>query len=597
MAEAGFILTALPRKLGGVIGKIPEWFFSRPTQLMLDTSVAALACFSAYLLRFDFDIRAAFAWNMVTWIAFVAVFRPITLLCFKGYDSTWRFFQIRDAVHLILLALPLSAVIGAVRLVAPGSYDLKAMPYSVIVLEFGCFIMFASGLRTLRRITYEAGLPASRHVPTLLVGDDSSLASAIRHVELYGNVKLVGLVSEEASLLGLRVGGVPVLGSPQSLPRLMASLGIELVIVAGAELPGIGDIVEKASQFGVQVQILPSARDLVEGSVRVSRTVGISEITPKRSETHSEPHAKLVGCFRGRTALVTGAGGSIGSEIARQLAKLPIAKLIILDHDENSIFELNSELKGVCKELVPFVGDIRDKATLRLAFSEHHPEIVLHAAAYKHVPMMETNCCEAVLNNVLGTRQLADAAIEFGCERFVLISTDKAVRPSSVMGATKRVAEILVQQHAVYSSGNNTSFACVRFGNVLGSRGSVVPIFLRQIAAGGPVTITHEEMTRYFMTIPQAVQLVLQAATLASSGDVYMLDMGNPVRIIDFAKELIQLSGLRPGKDIAIKVVGIRRGRNCTSSSGLTTLMSRLPSFLTSFALRLGRFRRTTTTI
>ena len=209
---------------------------------------------------------------------------------------------------------------------------------------------------------------------------------------------------------------------------------------------------------------------------------------------------------------------------------------------------------------MPIVADIRDKAALRLAFSEHRPDVVLHAAAYKHVPVMESNCCEAVLNNVLGTRLLVDAAIEFGCERFVMISTDKAVRPSSVMGATKRVAEILVQQRAKENSHHNTSFSCVRFGNVLGSRGSVVPIFLKQIAAGGPVTITHEEMTRYFMTIPQAVQLVLQAASLASSGDVYMLDMGDPIRIIDFARELIQLSGLRPDKDIQVKVVGMRPG-------------------------------------
>lgn len=429
MAETGVVLTALPRKLVRVIGKVPEWFFTRQTQLMLDTVVAGLGCFSAYLLRFDFDIHAAFAWHMVPWIAFVAIFRPLTLLCLNGYDSTWRFFHLRDATRLILRALPLSALMAAARLLAPGSLGLRAMPYSVVVLELGCFVMFASGLRTFRRITYEARLPSARHVPTLLVGDASSLASAIRHVELYSDVKLVGLVTEEATLFGLRLGGVPVLGSPQSLTRFMASRGVELVIVAGAELPGISDIVEKAAQFGVQVRILPSARDLLDGSVRVSRNVGIAEIASKHPGTRSEAHARVVGCMRERIALVTGAGGSIGSEIARQLAKLPIAKLVVLDHDENSIFELNGELQSTARQLVPIVGDIRDKAVLRKAFSEYRPEIVLHAAAYKHVPVMETNCCEAVLNNIVGTRHLVDTAIEFGCERFVMISTDKAVRP------------------------------------------------------------------------------------------------------------------------------------------------------------------------
>jgi FlaA1/EpsC-like NDP-sugar epimerase len=397
-------------------------------------------------------------------------------------------------------------------------------------------------------------------VNTLLIGDDSSLASAIRHVELFGDVNLVGLVTEDESLHGLRIGGVAVLGAPRALPRLLASLGVELVIISGAESPAIGGIVAKATEFGAQVRILPTARDLVDGKVRVSRTVAIDQIAHQRLAGPAKAHPSVVNCLRGRTVLITGAGGSIGSEIARQVAKLPIAKLIVLDQDENSIFELTGQFRDLGKELVPFVGDIRDKAALRLAFSEHRPEVVLHAAAYKHVPVMESNCCEAVLNNVVGTRQLVDAAIEFGCERLVMISTDKAVRPSSVMGATKRVAEMLVQQRAVENSRHSTSFACVRFGNVLGSRGSVVPIFLRQIAAGGPVTITHEEMTRYFMTIPQAVQLVLQAASLASSGDVYMLDMGDPVKIVDFAKELIQLSGLRPGKDIEIKVVGMRPG-------------------------------------
>jgi FlaA1/EpsC-like NDP-sugar epimerase len=516
-----------------------------------------LAVLVAYMLRFDGDLSRAVDHHMLTWLLFLPIFRPMALLVSNGYDTTWRFFHLRDGVRLVLLAIPVSVIVAMARWLAPRPLG---MPYSIVPLEFGAFVAFASGLRVTRRLTYQATRPAARSMNTLLVGNDFSLVAAIRHVELYGDVKLVGLVSEDEAIHGLRIDGVPVLGSPRSLPRLVASHGVELVIIAGAESRFLGDIVAKVSEFGVQVRILPSARDLVRGAVRVSRTVGIDQIAPRRFVDDAVTHPLVINCLRQRTVLITGAGGSIGSEIARQVAKLPISKLIALDQDENSIFELTAQLRDMGKEFVPFVGDIRDKATLRRSFSEHHPDVVLHAAAYKHVPVMENNCCEAVLNNVVGTRQLVEAAIEFGCERFVMISTDKAVRPSSVMGATKRVAEILVQQHAAQNSRHSTNFACVRFGNVLGSRGSVVPIFLRQIAAGGPVTITHEEMTRYFMTIPQAVQLVLQAASLASSGDVYMLDMGDPVKIVDVAKELIQLAGLRPGIDIEVKVIGTRPG-------------------------------------
>jgi len=301
---------------------------------------------------------------------------------------------------------------------------------------------------------------------------------------------------------------------------------------------------------------------LLGGKVRVSRNVGIDQVIDRWQENKNPTHPSVVESFRGRTVLVTGAGGSIGSEISRQVSNLDIKNLIVLDHDENSIFELMNQLGRKNMQIVPIVGNIRDRDTIRRTFEQHQPEIILHAAAYKHVPVMEGNCCEAVLNNVCGTRELTEAAVEFCCESLVMISTDKAVRPSSVMGATKRVAEMVVQQRARECVGQpyQAHFSCVRFGNVLGSRGSVVPIFLRQIAAGGPVTITHEEMTRYFMTIPQAVQLVLQALTLASSGDIYMLDMGDPVKIIDFAREIIQMSGLTPGKDIEIRVVGARPG-------------------------------------
>jgi len=283
---------------------------------------------------------------------------------------------------------------------------------------------------------------------------------------------------------------------------------------------------------------------------------------PHNDQTE-EIHPAVARCFDARVTLITGAGGSIGSELARQIAALSVDRLIILDQHENSIFELMSELENLRgKTIVPIIGNIRDRETVHQIFAQHRPHVVLHAAAYKHVPLMEGNSCEAVLNNITGTHELADAAIEFGCERLIMISTDKAVNPSSVMGATKRAAELLVQRRA-HENGprdHRTSFACVRFGNVIGSRGSVIPIFLRQIAAGGPITITHEEMTRYFMTIPQAVRLVLQASTLATEGELYILNMGDPVKIIDLARSIVRRAGLIPGEHIDIKVIGPRPG-------------------------------------
>jgi FlaA1/EpsC-like NDP-sugar epimerase len=363
--------------------------------------------------------------------------------------------------------------------------------------------------------------------------------------------------------VGLHIVGIPVMGTPSALRNLLAPQNVKLVILSGADLDCAHEVIHCATDLDIQVRILPSVGDLMGGRVQVSRTLRLDQVLRSREEENSPTHPAVVECFIDQTVLVTGAGGSIGSEIARQVSDLGIARLIVLDHDENSIFELMNQLGSQnLKQMIPIVGNIRDRDMIRRTFEQYRPDIVLHAAAYKHVPVMEGNCCEAVLNNVCGTRELVDAAIDSACARLIMISTDKAVLPSSVMGATKRIAEMLVQQRAregMWRS-KQTHFACVRFGNVLGSRGSIVPIFLRQIAAGGPVTITHEEMTRYFMTIPQAVKLVLQATTLASCGDIYMLDMGDPVKIIDFAKEIIQMSGLIPGKDIEIKMVGIRPG-------------------------------------
>jgi len=540
---------------------IPSWLLHGYVRVLLDGLTAAIAMINAYALRFDFHIEPKMQHSMWTWLCVVAVLRPLSLhLTRGGYQETWRFFDIRDVLTLAMRSLPVTVLLLLVRWWVPR---VPIVPYSVLILEFSSFLILASALRITRRLINEAGYQSSERPRALIVGCETTLATAVHHFRTCKEAQVIGLVSEDERLVGAHIAGRPVLGPPESLTNLLVGHQIEVVVLSGANLKCAAQVIRDASGLDVQIRILPSGSDLMDGKVKVNRPVSIDQLTRGNAGPINEVHPAVVRCFNARAVLITGAGGSIGSEIARQVSALDIDRVIVLDHDENSIFELISEIGNLSgKNIVPIVGNIRDHETVHQTFERHRPQIVLHAAAYKQVPVMEANSCEAVLNNVAGTRELADAAIEFGCERLVMISTDKAVNPSSVMGATKRTAELLIQQRACESSGHShkTHFACVRFGNVLGSRGSVVPIFLRQIAAGGPVTITHEEMTRYFMTTPQAVRLVLQAATLASRGDIYLLDMGDPVKIIDFARDIIRLAGLTPGKDIDIRVVGTRPG-------------------------------------
>ena len=551
----------ITRALGKLAESLPKWVIDRKTQLTLDALAASAAIVGALFVRFEFK-PARFIPAFILWLPLLAVLRPVFLFLMGSYRSTWRHFHLADGLNLAANSTVLTMVLLTFR--AFGSFGLRipALPYSVAIIELSLFVCFAGCFRILRRLTY-AGTH-SKDEPSqraLIVSDDVSVVGAVRLVEPYGDVELVGILSSDSEMHGRTVAGIPVVGNLDSLEQAVVTSRAEIVLMTSGGGHSTEEVIARASEFGLQVRIIPTARDLMRQRVRVSNSLQIDQVINKFQPLNPEPHPAVVSCLHERCLLVTGAGGSIGSEIARQVAFLPVSKLILLDQDENSIFELINELQCTCTEIVPYVGDIRDFAMLEELFSQHKPDVVLHAAAYKHVPVMEANACEAVLNNVTGTRQLVEAAERHNCERFVMISTDKAVHPSSVMGATKRTAEIIVQHRELFSHHRaRTQFACVRFGNVVGSRGSVVPIFLRQIAAGGPITITHEEMTRYFMTIPQAVQLVLQAATLASTGDVYMLDMGDPVKIIEFARDLVRMSGLRPDIDIPIQITGTRPG-------------------------------------
>ncbi len=543
--------------------RVPGLLFNRITQLLLDGACAGLAFYLAFQLRFDGAVPAKYRSIMLLWLAAVIVLRPFCIWILGAYASIWRYFNLRDMFSLSVAAALPSTLLLFARIVMARTFWFMAIPISIVLIDLGLFLLLVGTLRALRRAGFEYWrvTAAPRHRAVLL-GTGDTLASGVRQVSLQSDIELVGLLSPDRHLHGRRIAGFPVVElRDDALPDVLVNYGVDIVFIAEAKLDCIDEIVQDTTQFGAEVRLLPSAANILRGDVRISAKLNPEHVLDGRNGSLDAPHTEVIKGFEGKDVLITGAGGSIGSEISRQVSRLSVNKAILLDRDENSIFELQNQLTelGSASQIVPLVGDIRDRQQLQHIFELHRPEVVLHAAAFKHVGIMEQNPCEAVLNNVMGTRYLAELAIEFEAKRFLMISTDKAVRPTSVMGATKRVAELLVRGMAM-SNGHTTHIACVRFGNVVGSRGSVVPIFLRQIAAGGPVTITHEEMTRYFMTIPEAVQLVMQASTLPSNGTVYTLDLGDPLRITHLAHKLIEMSGLRPEKDIKIQYVGVRPG-------------------------------------
>ena len=549
-------------RIGRAVDRLPRQFFSRWGQVGIDACLSVISVWLAYQLRFDFAVPAGHKELMWLGALSLAVLRPLCLMLIGAYRGIWRHFNLDDLLLFALGALPPTVIAFLFRLIWPIPIRKAGLPLTVIIVDYGIFLLLGLGVRSVRRFLYEASLKGGKRKRTLLVGSEEGLAAALRQAPLNPDIFIVGLLTSDEKLHGSRISGFDVLGDVLSLPKKLLTGEIDLVLISDADPQAIGGVVETAVHFGVEVRLLPSAAKIISGDIRVSAQPKAEFALAQSVTVDEQPHSSVLEAYAGKSVLITGAGGSIGSELARQVSCLPVSRLVLLDQDENAMFRIHGELSGRSKgNLFAVVGDIRDRDLIRSAFRTHKPQIVLHAAAYKHVPVMEYNCAEAVLNNVFGTRNLAEAALDSAAERFLMVSTDKAVNPSSMMGASKRMAELLVQHLAAkQSNGCVTRCACVRFGNVLGSAGSVVPIFLQQIASGGPITITDAEMTRYFMTIPEAVQLILQASTLGSNGEIYMLDMGDPVKITTLAHRLIEMSGLRPGHDIEIKFVGTRPG-------------------------------------
>lgn len=481
----------------------------------------------------------------------------------KLYHRVWAYASINE-----LLIIVRSVTLGGLAFLLLAHFFNTPHSKAMFVSVWTYSILFIGGSRVVWRLYVERqckrkNTNSHAHKKILIYGAGS--AGALVAKEYYnhydGNQPVIGFIDDNVNKHYLSIYGLPVLGGRESIPSIVSKYDIDEIIIAMPSVSGqvIRDIIEFCKESVITVKILPGVYQFLDGNVSISkiRPVEIEDLLGRES-VHVDL-GQISQYIKGKVVLVTGAGGSIGSELCRQIAQMDPTKLILLGHGENSIHKIWLELRDKYP-LLPLeveIADVRDRFKLQITFDRHRPQVVFHAAAHKHVPLMEMHPDEAVKTNIFGTRNVAQMADLVGCERFVLISTDKAVNPSSVMGATKRVAELIIQNLFV---GSKTKFAAVRFGNVLGSRGSVVPIFKEQIAKGGPVTVTHPDMTRYFMTIPEAVQLVIQAGALAEGGEIFLLDMGEPVKIIDLAANLIRLSGFEPGKDIEIKFTGIRPG-------------------------------------
>lgn len=515
------------------------------TKVLLAVSDFVLVMLSmviAVALRLDFD-HAAMARFLYPFIGFypaVALTVVIAFWMLGNYQKVWRYAGVSD---LFSIGAGMTIALGVWQLVVIVSGGV-IFPRTSLVVTWFIAVALCGGVRLLLRQASESG-PAAEVRRALIVGANDSGEAILRDLRRgRSGTRVVGFVDDQQ----LRIHGVPVLGRIGQLRELVEGHDVHQVILAQPGPALAQQVVNQLAGSGVELRVAPGLTDLTEASLlREVRIEDLLERDPIQLDMSG-----VAAFLSGRTVLVTGAGGSIGSEICRQVTKFSPKLLILLGRGENSIYEISLELSQ--HKIACYIADVRDKNRMQSLFNQYRPEVVFHAAAHKHVPLMEANPAEAVSNNVFGTLQLMELAQLHGVEKFILLSSDKAVNPSSVMGATKRLCELLLVRTGA------DGFVAVRFGNVLGSRGSVIPTFRKQILRGGPVTVTDPEMARYFMTIPEAVTLVLQAAGIAQRGELYILDMGEPVKIVDLARNLIRLSGFEPDRDIAIEFTGIRPG-------------------------------------
>jgi FlaA1/EpsC-like NDP-sugar epimerase len=497
------------------------------------------------------------------------IIKPLVYAFFGLYRRLWVYASVQE-LKQIVVAVSTASILVAIVIIGLFSFNVfTGFPRSVLIIDWLTSVFLVGGLRFALRVFAEnlsiaSVTPKAIHNQRALIigaGDAGALMAREMQKNPQLNLQPIGFLDDNPAKQHQQIYGIPVIGTINDLAKVLDSHNVNEVIIAIPSAPGkvvrkVADICRLKSK---SFRTMPGIYELLGGKVSISRLREVDITDLLRREPTQVQDDRVGSVISGKTVLVTGAGGSIGGELCRQILRWGPSELILLGHGENTIFETLLELQESYPTLPirPVICDIRDYQRLASVFKQHRPQVVFHAAAHKHVPLMELNVEEAVTNNILGTWNVVKASVEIDVDQLVMISTDKAIRPINVMGATKRIAELIVLDAA-----NRTGkpFSVVRFGNVLGSRGSVVPLFKRQIARGGPVTVTHPDMKRYFMTIPEAVYLVLQAASQGDSGETYVLNMGQQVRILDLAEDLIRLSGLQPGKDIEIVYTGIRQG-------------------------------------
>ncbi|HMP73250.1 MAG TPA: nucleoside-diphosphate sugar epimerase/dehydratase [Kiritimatiellia bacterium] len=535
----------------------------RPLIIALHMGLAALIYFLAFLIRFDLSLDHRFHLAFWQTLPYAILIKVLALGYFGLHRGLWRYASLND-LWSIIKACVIAAILLTVAIAFyPG---FRGFPRSVILIDLGLSILVFGGKRFSIRLIREfldsrsaIGKDARR---ILIAGAGAAGIMAMKELKANRsrNCHIVGFLDDDPYKKGMLLDGHRVLGPLSEAPQWIESFEADELLLAMPSAPKrVGrELVEACRGLDIKLRTLPPLSDLLSGRLRVSAIHDIQLEDLLGRDPIALDREAVTRIMHDATVLVTGAGGSIGSEICRQIAACRPRALVLLDIAETPLFHIEHELRAAHPglDIVPLLADVRDSDEISTLFNLHRPRYVFHAAAYKHVPVLEQRPSEAILNNILGTRNVAQASARAGVEKFLLISTDKAVRPTSIMGATKRCAEWIIQN----MNQGHTAFFAVRFGNVLGSNGSVVPLFKRQIEAGGPITLTHRDVTRYFMTIPEAVELVLQAMRIGTPRDIYILDMGNPIRILDLAHQMIQLAGFVPEEDIAITEVGLRPG-------------------------------------
>ena len=544
---------------------------NRSLQLALDVAILSFAYWLAFLFRFELNLKSTWVRVLVTTWPYVIVLQYAGLVAFGVPRMSWRYVSIGDAARVLVALATSTVLLVAVRLIGPEAGEhlsLFVIPLGVIAMNFVLAFSGLVGIRAVRRLHGEARERRQQDVGTdvnrvLLIGAGQAGVMVSRELANRPDLGLkpIGFLDDDPNKVGTIIAGLPVLGPISEIGAIAERKNTDRALITIANAPGanIRRITERCRDARIETKIIPGIYEIVGEKVNLSRIreVAIEDLLGREPVQLDED--VVSSALRSHVVLITGAGGSIGSELCRQVCRFGPRRIVLVERFENAMFEIHRELTEAFPGLKidPCIADVCDLPRMEHIFATSKPDIVFHAAAHKHVPMMEWNPGEAIKNNVGGTRILGDLSDRHGVQRFVLISTDKAVNPTSVMGATKRVAEIYLQALSLRSE---TRFVTVRFGNVLGSNGSVIPIFRAQIAKGGPITVTHPEMKRFFMTIPEASQLVMQAGAMGEGGEIFILDMGEPVKIVDLARDLVTLSGLRPDEDIEIKFSGVRPG-------------------------------------